>query len=98
MIYGVEQSTDQRCPRTEIKKFSSEKQAMKWKNKDNGKLTYADPEGARNYHHTFKSIYYLEGRIDKKDSIMNNEGSRDYPRNTNDNIAFYLYKYGEEIK
>ena len=43
-------------------------------------------------------IYYLEGRIDKKDSIMNNEGSRDYSRNTNDNIASYLYKYGEEIK
>lgn len=97
MLYGVEQSTDMRCKKTVIKKFTSKTQALKWK-ENSGKFTYDDPGAARNWHHTFRELYELEGRINKKDSIFSNRGSYTYPRNTNDNIANYLYVYGFKVK
>lgn len=97
MIYGVEQSTDQRCKQTKIKKFTSKIAANKWA-KHSGNYTHDDPESARNYHHTFRSLYDYSGRINKKDDIFKDNGSRDYPRSEADKLAHYLWKYGIEIK
>lgn len=98
MYYGVEQSTDMRDKRTVIKKFASNKVALlKWM-KNSGGFTYDDPESARNYHHTFRKGYELNGRVNKKDKIFMESGTPTYPRNDADNLAAYLYKYGSEIK
>lgn len=96
MFYGVQQSTDMRCPRTEIKKFSTIKALKKWM-ENSGGFTYGDPKEARNYHHNLRYGYELSGRINKKDPIFNDLGTRDYPQNDNDRMANYLYMYGEKI-
>lgn len=98
MYYGVFQSTDLRDRRTQIKKFSSLKAALKWKEIDNGLFTHDDPDAARNHHHSFKYIYEYHGRIDKKDKIFQYNGTSTYPCTENDKLATYLYKYGTEIK
>lgn len=100
MFYGIEQSTDLRCRNTIIKKFSTKNALLKWMNLPNtsGRFTYADPEGARNYHHSFRYGYDLKGRIDKKDPIFKDYGTSTYPKRVNDQIASYLYKYASEIK
>lgn len=64
---------------------------------NSGRLTYDDPEQARNYHHDFRYGYELFGRINKKDPIFRSLGSRDYPQNDKDNTANYLYRYGDKI-
>lgn len=97
MYYGVEQSTDMRDKRTVIKKFTSKVALLKWM-KNSGGFTYDDPESARNYHHTFREGYELNGRINKKDKIFNDRGTTTYPRNADDNLANYLYVHGLEIK
>jgi len=97
MYYGVEQSTDLRNPQTVIVKFKSRKMAFLWKNEANksGRSTYGDPESARNWHHTFRSVFLLYGKINKKDSLFDDMGTSTYPRTFEDNLATYLYKYGE---
>ena len=97
MYYGIKKSTDLRSPNTEVKKFTSQRAALAWKAIGNGTYTYADPEGARNYHRTFKEVYELCGRVDKKHPIFKDRGSRDYPRNDSDNLASYIYEYGHEV-
>ncbi len=97
MFYGVEQSTDMRCPRTVIKKFRGEKALLKWM-ENSGGFTYGDPTGARNYHHTFRYGYELHGRINKKDPIFLDRGTLTYPQNDSDNMARYLMHNGCEIK
>ncbi len=98
MYYGVEQSTDMREKRTVIKKFRTLSALAKWLGSHrNGRLTYEDPEGARNYHHTFRSGYELEGRVDKKHPIFRDRGTPTYPRNDADNLANYMFTYGKEI-
>lgn len=97
MLYGIEQSTDMRCPRTVVKKFTSKKQLLEWM-KTSGNFTYADPEKARNWHRTFRYGYELHGRVDRKDSCFNNIGTSTYPRNGQDNFADYICKHGNRIK
>ena len=96
MYYGIEQSTDMRCPRTVVKKFRSENALRKWM-QGGGNFTYADPDSARNHHRSFRSGSEYKGRIDKKDKIFSNYGTRDYPKNDTDNLAFYIQKYGREL-
>lgn len=96
MFYGVEQSTDMRCPRTVIKKFKNKNALLKWM-KNSGGFTYEDPDGARNHHHTFRYGYELHGRIDKKDPIFSYTGTTTYPKNKEDNMAWYLMRNGLEI-
>lgn len=96
MFYGVQQSTDMRYPMTKIKKFTAIKALRKWI-KNTGDYTYDDPEQARNYHRDFRYGYELKERINKKDPIFNDLGTRDYPQNDNDRMANYLYKYGDKI-
>jgi hypothetical protein len=96
MFYGVEQSTDKRCPNTVIKKFTSIRSLKKWM-EFSGRFTHENPEFAMNWHHTYRMGYYLNGRINKKDKIFSDKGSRTYPRSLNDNIDMYLYVYGVEV-
>ena len=97
MYYGVEQSTDLRNQRTVIKKFTSIKSLYKWLDQCKNDYTYADPEGARNWHRTIREGYKLCGRINKKDTIFSDRGTSTYPRNENDNMATYIWKYGERV-
>lgn len=96
MFYGIEQSTDMRCPRTVVKKFSSETALRKW-GRGGGNFTYEDPEGARNHHRTFRCGYEYTGRIDKKDKIFQSKGTPNYPRSDIDNLAIYIRQYGREL-
>lgn len=100
MYYGIEQSTDLRCPNTVVKKFTSRKAAIAWKDAPgkSGRTTYGDPEGARNWHHTFRHVYELRGRVDRKSSVFKDRGTSTYPRNDADNMATYLYIAGNEVK
>ena len=98
MYYGIFQSTDLRDRRTQIKKFSSLKAALKWKAQGNGQFTYDDPDAARNHHHSFKYVYEYIGRINKKDVIFMYNGTPTYPCTENDKLATYISKYGTEIK
>jgi acyl-CoA synthetase (AMP-forming)/AMP-acid ligase II len=97
MFYGVEQSTDLRRQRTVVEKFTTEKALKKWINEKNGDFTYSDPHGARNYHRTFRYGYEVIGRINKKDPLFKYRGTNTYPRNSEDNLASYVYKYGREL-
>lgn len=97
MYYGVSQSTDMRCKNTIIKKFTSEIALKKWLSYGSGDFTYGDPEVVRNYHHTFKYGYKLNGRMDKKNPIFKDNGSPTYPRYESDNVASYLHEYGTRI-
>ncbi len=97
MYYGVEQSTDMRDHRTVIKKFARESPLRVWM-QNSGGFTYGDPEGAQNFHHTFRYGYRLDGRIDMRDRVFKNLGTPTYPVSRNDQIATYLFKHGERIE
>lgn len=97
MYYVISQSTDLRSPNTVVKNFTSIIAAKKYAKLGNGEYTYSDPEAARNWHHTFKEVYHLKGRINKKDPIFNDRGTTCYPRCYADNLAYYIEKYGEKI-
>lgn len=97
MFYGISRSTDLRCPQTTVRKFSSKTALLKWMGKNSGNFTHDDPEAARNYHHTFKYGFELHGRMDTKNEVFKDFGSRDYPRNKNDQVYVYLCRYGLEI-
>lgn len=98
MFYGIEQSTDLRDRRTAVKKFASESALRRWIGNGGGELTYADPESARNWHHTFREGYELVGRIDRKSRIFSDVGTRDYQRCAADNLAAYINKFGTPVK
>jgi len=99
MYYGIEQSTDLRCPNTVVKKFVSRFAALRWRDEPgkSGRLTYADPDGARNWHHTFRQVYEIHGRIDKKHPAFKNRGTSTYPRCDADNLASYIMAHGQEV-
>ena len=98
MFYGLEQSTDLRDRRTVVKKFSSESALRRWIGNGGGELTYADPDLARNWHHTFREGYELVGRIDRKNRIFSDVGTRDYQRCAADNMAAYIHKFGTHVR
>jgi len=96
MFYGIEQSTDQRCPRTVVKKLASQSALKRWM-AGGGGYTYSDPDGAKNHHRSFRYGYELAGRIDRKDRVFSISGTRDYPRNDADNLAEYISRNGVQI-
>ena len=99
MFYGVEFSTDMRDRRCVIKKFSSENGLQKWLHGTgkSGRMTYDNPEEARNYHHTFRQGYELVGRVNKKDPIWKQQGTRTYPMDDNQRMHNYLHVYGRAV-
>jgi len=52
----------------------------------------------QNYHHTFRYLYELFGRVDKRDSVFKSQGTSTYPKNDKDRMYSYLIKHGEELK
>lgn len=98
MFYGVKQSTDLRDRQTEVKKFKTEAALKKWLSYGSGNFTHDDPESERNYHHSFKSGYELQGKMNKKDKIFLRLGTSTYPLSYNDKVAHYLYVYGREVE
>lgn len=102
MIYGVEQSTDLRDPRTRIRRFRSEPAALSWA-AHSGQFTYADPEGARNWHHTFRTLYRMPKgwRPPKPQTLFREaerQSTRDYPRTSDDMLAEHVRRDGERIE
>jgi hypothetical protein len=93
MFYGVEQSTDLRDRRTMVKRFASESAPRRRIGNGGGEFTYADPELARNWHRAFSEGYELNGRIDRKNGIFSEVGTRDYPRCATDNLAAYIHRF-----
>lgn len=96
MYYGIEQSTDMRNRKTVIRKFSTESKLKKWM-EGGGGYTYGDPDSARNHHRSFREGYILNGRVDKKDPIFKDRGTRDYQRCHDDNLASYIMRNGVEV-
>ena len=96
MIYGIEQSTDLRNKQTVIKKFTSITAANKWASISGG-FTHKDPKEAKNYHHTYRRLFKLSGRIDRKAEEFKERGTSTYPLNDEDRLANYVYRYGEPI-
>ncbi|MBD5641851.1 MAG: hypothetical protein HDQ91_05485 [Desulfovibrio sp.] len=82
---------------TKVRKFSSLNAAMRFARIGSGNYTYKDPEAARNWHHTFNSVWELKGRINRRDPIFSDRGTSCYPRNDADNLAAYIQRNGEEI-
>lgn len=97
MYYGVEQSTDMRCPCTKVLKFRTSETALRWRDQCIQRNTYDDPALAANYHQTFRRVYELEGRVGKKHNLFKDCGTMLYPRNSLDTTATYLFVYGKEV-
>lgn len=97
MFYGIEQSTDLRCPQTEVIKFHDEKELRKWMERSGG-YTYDDPDSARNHHHTYRYGYEHIGRIDKKHPAFKAKGSGFYPMTDADRLANYLRRTASELR
>ena len=108
MFYGVEQTTDQRCPDTKIKKFTSLKQALKWRSNSGG---YAWPGAARNdipgplrnFHHRLREVYEMPRGWRKPSSKQLNKEAWErstsmYPRSSNEILASIFFRKGIEIK
>lgn len=97
MYYVISQSTDLRCPRTVVKKFPSLASARREARIGSGEFTCRDPEAARNWHHTYKKIWELKGRVNRKDKIFSDRGTSCYPRCDADNLASYIQRHGHEV-
>ena len=79
-------------------KFASESALRRWIGNGGGELTYSDQESARNWHHTFREGYEMKGRIDRKNRIFSDVGTRDYQRCAADNMAAYIHKFGTHVR
>lgn len=57
----IEKSTDLNHPNTKVTFTRSLKRATSWRDEPgkSGRFTYADPEHAQNYHHTFRCVYEM---------------------------------------
>ena len=54
----IRQSTDSRCPMSEVE-FTRSKKVISAALVEKPKLTYNDPEAAKNWHHTLTYVYEL---------------------------------------
>lgn len=97
MFYGVEESTDMRCPQTKIVKFTSESGLKKWMQARQGTFTYDDPEVAKNYHKTFRKGYDYQGRIKKADVEKLVKSTPTYPRCYEDGLSLFLHLNAKEV-
>lgn len=103
--YGIEQSTDSRCPRTVVRRLGSGKRglvrAQEWAAKPSH-LTYADAAAARNYHHTLYSAHEMPSgwRAPSKSDLARrarDSSTRDYPRSEADVLASAIQREGDEV-
>jgi hypothetical protein len=99
--YGIEQSTDMRAPQTRIIRFRSKAAALKWRDERGGELTHDDPEAARNWHHTFRSVYVTtEGLPSRKamEAMAFRESTSMYPKTMQDIMARMIFMRGAEVE
>lgn len=103
--YGIEQSTDSRCPRTVVRRLGSGKNglacAREWAAKKSH-LTYADAAAARNYHHTLYSAHEMPAgwRAPSRTDLRKraeHSSTRDYPRTPADVLASVIQREGDEV-
>lgn len=100
-IYGIEQSTDSRAPRTKVIRSRSAQGMREWADGGGG-FTYPDPEGARNFHHSFRSLWEMPKGWRKPSraalsKMAREKSSRDYPRNETDALADIIALEGTEV-
>ncbi len=101
MIYGIEQSTDMRCPQTVIAKFTSRRSAMRWL--EPARLTHGeDAETVQNFHHTLRTAYEMPVGFrlpsPKQLSVRAFKNSSSaYPRNSRDIIASIVRAAGTKV-
>jgi hypothetical protein len=87
----IRQSTDSRSPRSKVE-FTTSKQVVSDALGEKMKLTYADPAGARNWHHDITSVYELPiGWRKPSEKYLSEESIRrstsSYPRTKIDILA-----------
>ena len=100
--YGIEQSTDSRCPQTRVKRLSNRATAERYAAMGT-RLTYADPDVARNWHHTFYSAWAMPSgwRAPSPTCLAaaaQRSSSRDYPRTSADVLALAIERDGERVR
>jgi hypothetical protein len=107
VIYGVESTTDMRCPETVVKRFRSEPAARNWAEKGGG---YAWPGAAdnslpgpsRNFHHRLRELYRMPAgwRPPSQRELRqraHEDSTPSYPRNAADALAKAIWKKGERL-
>jgi hypothetical protein len=98
----ISQSTDLRAPETKISFTTSRKKALLFKSQG-GKFTHGDPEGSKNWHHTFNYAIQLNPGWRKPtrkwlEEKARKESSRDYPRFSHDILANLCFNNGIELE
>ncbi len=103
---GIEQSTDIKCQMTKLRLFTSRKRTLAWIAESACRLTYADPEGARNFHHTLRDAVELpKGRglttlrreVIKKDKATPYNQRGVYYGSTDDRVASLARRVGTKV-
>lgn len=102
--YGIEESTDSKCPRTKVTRLPSRKAAEAF-SETKTHLTYADPAAARNYHHTLYCAFEMPAGWrppSKKETQAAIEehyrfGSRSYPLDAAIYLARAIWKAGTPV-
>lgn len=69
MFVGIEETTDSRYPETVIKKFRSERAAVRWMTEEgangyawSGAATHDVPGYQQNWHHRLRCVYEIKAR------------------------------------
>jgi len=98
----IRQSTDSRNPRSKVE-FTTSKRVVEDTLKEKMKLTYADPAGARNWHHDITYVYEIPvGWRKPSQKYLSEKSARysttSYPRTKIDILAEKIMCDGDEIK
>lgn len=97
----IKQSTDMRAPQTEIVFTRSRKKAASAALTVD-RMTHADPEAERNWHHTLTRVFSLPPGWRKPTEMMLWERARarssyTYPRNAKDELASEICRVGTRL-
>ena len=95
----VSRSTDMRCPATSVRFTESKRCALVWR-ASGGEFTHADPDAARNHHHTLRTAYVVPTGWRKPPSqalarSATAMSSGDYPRTLADALLASLGRMEE---
>jgi hypothetical protein len=96
----IRQSTDSRSPNSRIE-FTTSKRAVSAALGEKPKLSYGDPEAAKNWHHDLTYVYKLPAGWRKPSqkflSIKSSQCSSSYPRTETDILAEKIVDDGVRI-
>ena len=98
----IRQSTDLKSPNTRIRFVSSKKLVREALNEEK-KLSFSNPEAAKNWHHDLSYIYEIPFNWRKpREKYLTEKSEKTrggcYPRNREDILAHEISKVGREIK